>query len=119
MNATNQPPTRAGIQFSYGWCIALVFVHAVMTIFIRGIYHTTGMGISTREAADFHFAFDLWGSVLWIWTPLAMAARSPDHLPNEKLILELAVLWSCFVGVVAGFAIPYFRKGLRRSSIAG
>ncbi len=110
MNEATSPSELAHTRFSIGWCIIFAFFHFVFTWFIAGIYISVGMGVSTRNANDFHFPFALSKSILWIWSPLAMAFRSPDHTPNEDLLVGLAILWSCVVGIAAGFTFPFFRR---------
>jgi hypothetical protein len=107
--AVNTAATRR-TPFSFSWCVVVAFLHLVATFIIVGIYLSVGMGTSTRGARGVHLAFDLWNGFLWIWTPLASAARSPDHTPNEEVLAGLAILWSCIVGLAAGFALPSCRR---------
>lgn len=117
MDADVKPSVVPYNRFSFGWCFAFAFLHVVGTFVIVGLRDTANMGFSTREAEFHPFIISFWNSLLWIWTPLASAARSPDHIPNENLLFSLAILWSCLIGIAAGFFVPFLRRRIRWSSL--
>jgi hypothetical protein len=117
MDAGVKPSVVTTNRFSFGWCFAFAFLHIVGTFVIAGLRNIANMGFSTREAEFHPFTIFFWNSLLWIWTPLASTVRSPDHLPNENLLFSLTILWSCLIGITAGFFVPFLRRRICRSSL--
>jgi hypothetical protein len=110
----NYPKTNH-VRSSVIWGIVVVVFHFAATFIIAVIYMQTGSSFTTREVDEFHPGYVFWKTIMCLWTPLAMAARSPDHTPNENALLELVILWSCLVGSVSGFAILSGRRGVPKA----
>ena len=88
-------------QFSLGWCVGIIFLHAAVTLALALLLFVGGMGSFTYgPGAGFHVT----KAVMRIWSPFAMAA---DNVNNG---IGIALLWSLIVGVLAGFIIPLFIK---------
>ena len=85
-------PATKRARFSFGLCVAVAFLHLAIT-FIIGVYYVLFLG--------HHF----WKGILWIWTPLANAVLVLN-LGTDKMLIGLAILWSCVVGIAAGFGFP-------------
>lgn len=106
MNRAKQPQKETR-RFSFGWSIGVAIFHFGATFALAGIVFVVGMGSFTEDVSS-KVAF--WCGVQWLWTPLAMAAWDPNNMHNEGQVVGLAFLWSCFIGVTAGFVIPFLRR---------
>jgi hypothetical protein len=88
-------------QFSLGWWVGIIFLHAAVTLALALLLFVGGMGSFTYgPGAGFHVT----KAVMWIWSPFAMAAGSGNSG------IGIALLWSLIVGVLAGFILPLFIK---------
>lgn len=96
-------------RFSTGWCLGAAVFHFVATVALAGISFVTAMGAFTKDVSS-EVAF--WRGIQWLWTPLAMAAWDPHKGLDTGLIVGLAFLWSCIIGVLVGLFIPAFRRWL-------
>ena len=96
---------RSG-QFSLGWCVGIIFLHAAVTLALALLLFVGGMGSFTYgPGAGFHVT----SALMWIWSPFAMAAANSNS--GIGISAEgVALLWSLIVGVLAGFIIPLFVK---------
>lgn len=114
--ASNNSETKPS-RFSFGWCIAAFFLHLTGTLAIAGSSFIVGMGAFTTNsygAEHIHGEIAFWQGVRWIWTPLAMAAWDPHQSLDTGLLVGLALIWSCIIGVIAGLVVPMFRRWLHR-----
>jgi len=96
-------------RFSVAWSFAAALLHIVGTIVFVGMTFLTGMGSFTHDVS---FDVALLRGVLWVWTPLAMGAWNPQDMSHDDKLFGLALLWSCCVGIAAGFIIPLIRRWL-------
>jgi hypothetical protein len=113
--ATNRDSTPS--RFSSGWCVAAALLHFAATFALAGISFIVGMGAfttSTYEAQHIDSAIGFWRGVQWLWTPLAMAAWDPRTSIDTGLLVVLAFLWSCVIGILVGFFVPIFRRWLHK-----
>ena len=117
MNEAATNPDSTLSRFSSGWCIAGALLHFGTTLALAGINFVVGMGAfttNTYEAQHVHSAISFWRGVQWLWTPLAMAAWDPRASIDTGLLVVLALIWSCVIGVVVGFFVPALRRWLHK-----
>ncbi len=93
-------------QFSLGWCIAIIFLHAAVSWGLALLLFVSGMGSFTYGPGA---GFYVTEALMWIWSPLAMAAFNINN-GYEGSTGGIALLWSVIVGVLSGFVIPLFVK---------
>jgi hypothetical protein len=102
VNEAKESP-RDTRRFSSGWCFGAAAFHFAATFAIAGLHFMAGMAAFTQDTSS-EIAF--WRGVQWVWTPLAMAAWDPHKSISPGSLTGLAFLWSCVVGIVAGFLRP-------------
>jgi hypothetical protein len=93
-------------QFSLGWCVGVIFLHAAVTLALALLLFMSGMGSFTYGPGA---GFRVTKVLMWIWSPFAMAAANGDSgigMPSEGV----ALLWSLIVGILGGLFIPLFIK---------
>jgi hypothetical protein len=94
-------------RFSVGWCFAAALGHIAGTVAIAGISFLVGMGSFTQDVSlELYF----WRGVAWAWTPLAMSRWNPNDYRTFDEMVGLALVWSCCIGIAAGFVIPFFKR---------
>ena len=91
-------------RFSIGWCILVAVLHAAGTIGLCLLSFLSGMASFTYGDGNHANVF------LWIWTPLAMSAWSPEGSSQDGILLFLGLLWSAIVGMIGGLLIPFLRR---------
>ncbi len=104
-------------RFSPNWCIGTTVFHFAATFALAGIGFVVGMGAfttNTYEAQHIGSAIAFWRGVQWLWTPLAMATLDSHKIIDTKLLVGLAFVWSCTVGIIVGFFIPALRGWLHK-----
>lgn len=97
--------------FAAIWCVAAIIVHFAFTFLLTIMQFGVGMGAFTEDVSS---RIAIGKTLLWIWTPLAMAAWDPKNMHNDEMLITLAFSWSCCFGVFVGFAIPAFLSWLDR-----
>lgn len=93
-------------QFSLGWCVSIIFLHAAISWGLGLLLFVGGMGSFTYGPGTGYYVTE---ALLWIWSPLAMTAAKINN-GFEGATLALALLWSLIFGVLSGFVIPLFVK---------
>jgi hypothetical protein len=117
MNESAADPESKSSRFSFGWCVVVFLLHFAATFALGGISFIVGMGAfttNTYEAQHIHGEISFWQGVQWIWTPLAMAVWDSRQSFDTGLLVGLASIWSCVIGLVFGFFGPVFRRWLHK-----
>lgn len=88
--------------FSPTWFFLGSLIHAGLTVVLAVMALAMGFAFET----DWGGAEELIWTILWIWTPLAMASV------DSEFVLYIAFFWSIVVGFGVGFGIPRLRNVL-------
>lgn len=81
-------------------------LHVVVTYLLGMVMFASGMGSFTHGVGP---AYYLASAVMWVWNPVVMLMVD-GHLRVRDPPETLPVLWSLFVGLLAGIVIGSFRK---------
>lgn len=84
--------------FSLGTAVGFSVSHLVLTYVFAICTFVQAMGAFSQDVRS---GMAFWNVVMWLWSPLARVCFSVQD-PDLGSLSLLALLWSVFIGVLAG-----------------
>ena len=97
-------------RFSIAWAVGAGLFHFVATFVLADLY---SQAYKASFVEDTSFEMAIWRAVLWLWTPLAMAAGGLEGA-DAGLLIGLVSGWACIIAAFVGFSAPHVGGWLRK-----